>query len=54
MYECFGLNIGEAMAESAFPVVHDFPRADRPWLQKRQFARIDQAGESVLDSLAVL
>jgi hypothetical protein len=54
MYECFGLNIGEAMAVGAFPVVHDLPRADRPWPQERKFARVDQAGEPVSDSLAVL
>ncbi len=31
MYESFGLNIGEAMAVGAFPVVHAFPGADRLW-----------------------
>jgi glycosyltransferase involved in cell wall biosynthesis len=43
MYESFGLNIGEAMAVGAFPVVHDFPGADRLWPQECLFASIDEA-----------
>ncbi len=43
MYESFGLNIGEAMAVGAFPVVHDFPGADRLWPEECLFASIDQA-----------
>jgi glycosyltransferase involved in cell wall biosynthesis len=43
MYESFGLNIGEAMAVGAFPVVHDFPGADRLWPEECLFAGIDQA-----------
>ena len=31
MYESFGMNIGEAMAVGAFPVIHDFPGADLLW-----------------------
>ncbi len=43
MYESFGLNIGEAMACGAFPVIHDFPGADRLWPLECLFASIDQA-----------
>ena len=43
MYESFGLNIGEAMAVGAFPVVHDFPGADRIWPEACLFASIDDA-----------
>jgi glycosyltransferase involved in cell wall biosynthesis len=43
MYESFGLNIGEAMAMGAFPVVHDFPGADRIWPQECLFASIEEA-----------
>jgi glycosyltransferase involved in cell wall biosynthesis len=43
MYESFGLNIGEAMAVGAFPVVHDFPGADLLWPGECLFASIDEA-----------
>ena len=43
MYESFGLNIGEAMAVGAFPVVHDFPGADLLWPSECLFASIDDA-----------
>ena len=43
MYESFGLNIGEAMATGAFPVVHDFPGADTLWPEECLFAAIDAA-----------
>jgi hypothetical protein len=43
MYESFGLNIGEAMAVGAFPVVHDFPGADRLWPVECLFAGIDES-----------
>ena len=43
MYESFGLNIGEAMAVGAFPVVHDFPGADRLWPVECLFASVEQA-----------
>jgi glycosyltransferase involved in cell wall biosynthesis len=43
MYESFGLNIGEAMATGAFPVVHDFPGADCLWPEECLFASVDDA-----------
>jgi glycosyltransferase involved in cell wall biosynthesis len=43
MYESFGLNIGEAMAVGAFPVVHDFPGAEHLWPQECLFASIEEA-----------
>lgn len=43
MYESFGLNIGEAMAVGAFPVVHAFPGADRLWPNECLFASVDDA-----------
>jgi glycosyltransferase involved in cell wall biosynthesis len=43
MYESFGMNIGEAMAVGAFPVVHDFPGADRLWPNECLFAGVDDA-----------
>jgi glycosyltransferase involved in cell wall biosynthesis len=43
MYESFGMNIGEAMAAGAFPVIHAFPGADRLWPLECQFASMNQA-----------
>jgi len=43
MYESFGMNIGEAMAVGAFPVVHGFPGADRLWPEECVFASVDHA-----------
>ena len=43
MYESFGMNIGEAMATGAFPVVHFFPGADRLWPTECLFASEDEA-----------
>ena len=43
MYESFGMNIGEAMATGAFPVVHGFPGADRLWPEECLFASIEAA-----------
>jgi glycosyltransferase involved in cell wall biosynthesis len=43
MYESFGLNIGEAMAVGAYPVVHDFPGADRLWPAECLFSSVDDA-----------
>ncbi len=43
MYESFGMNIGEAMAAGAFPVVHGFPGADRLWPTDCLFASTDEA-----------
>lgn len=43
MYESFGMNIGEAMATGAFPVVHGFPGAERLWPAECLFASSDDA-----------
>jgi glycosyltransferase involved in cell wall biosynthesis len=43
MYESFGMNIGEAMATGAFPVVHAFPGADKLWPPECLFASTDEA-----------
>jgi glycosyltransferase involved in cell wall biosynthesis len=43
MYESFGMNIGEAMAAGAFPVVHGFPGADTLWPGECLFASVDDA-----------
>ncbi len=43
MYESFGLNIGEAMAVGAFPVIHDFPGAERLWPAECLFASVEDA-----------
>jgi glycosyltransferase involved in cell wall biosynthesis len=43
MYESFGMNIGEAMAVGAFPVVHHFPGAERLWPTECLFASADDA-----------
>jgi glycosyltransferase involved in cell wall biosynthesis len=43
MYESFGMNIGEAMAVGAFPVVHAFPGAERIWPNECLFASTDDA-----------
>ena len=43
MYESFGMNIGEAMATGAFPVVHAFPGAEQLWPAECLFASIDDA-----------
>lgn len=43
MYESFGMNIGEAMATGAFPVVHDFPGATTLWPPECLFASLDEA-----------
>jgi hypothetical protein len=37
------MNIGEAMAAGAFPVIHAFPGADRLWPAECLFASMDQA-----------
>jgi glycosyltransferase involved in cell wall biosynthesis len=47
MYESFGLNIGEAMAVGAFPVVHAFPGAEMLWPRECLFAGIDAAVELI-------
>lgn len=43
MYESFGMNIGEAMAVGAFPVVHRFPGADALWPVECVFCSVDEA-----------
>ncbi|MBN8875515.1 MAG: glycosyltransferase family 4 protein, partial [Rhodospirillales bacterium] len=43
MYESFGLNIGEAMAVGAFPVVHAFPGAETLWPPECLFASVEEA-----------
>ncbi len=43
MYESFGLNIGEAMACGAFPVVHDFPGAEALWPAECLFGAVEEA-----------
>jgi glycosyltransferase involved in cell wall biosynthesis len=47
MYESFGMNIGEAMAVGAFPVVHAFPGADRIWPEECLFASVEDAVASI-------
>lgn len=42
-YESFGMNIGEAMAAGAFPVIHDFPGADQLWPRECLFRTVDEA-----------
>jgi glycosyltransferase involved in cell wall biosynthesis len=43
MYESFGVNIGEAMAVGAFPVVHHFPGANLLWPSECLFSSVDDA-----------
>lgn len=50
MYESFGLNIGEAMATGAFPVVHAFPGAARLWPGECLYAGIDEAVDLITDA----
>ncbi len=47
LYESFGLNIGEAMAAGAFPVIHDFPGADELWPRECLFSTVDEAVELI-------
>ncbi len=47
LYESFGMNIGEAMAAGAFPVIHDFPGADRLWPRECLFRTVDEAVELI-------
>ena len=50
MYESFGLNIGEAMAVGAFPVVHAFPGSARLWPGECLFASVEQAVALIQDA----
>lgn len=43
LYESFGLNIGEAMAAGAFPVIHNFPGASNTWPHECLYSTIDEA-----------
>lgn len=43
LYESFGMNIGEAMASGAFPVIHDFPGARGIWPPECVFSDVDEA-----------
>lgn len=43
MYESFGMNVGEAMAVGAFPIVHHFPGADQLWPTECLFTSVDDA-----------
>lgn len=43
MYESFGMNIGEAMAVGAFPVIHAFPGADLLWPAECLFSSVEEA-----------
>lgn len=43
LYESFGMNIGEAMAAGAFPVIHDFPGAAALWPRECLYATVDEA-----------
>lgn len=47
LYESFGMNIGEAMAAGAFPVIHDFPGADRLWPSECLFTTVDEAVQMI-------
>lgn len=42
-YESFGMNIGEAMAAGAFPVIHNFPGANAVWPGECLFSTVDEA-----------
>lgn len=48
MYESFGMNIGEAMATGAFPVIHAFPGADTLWPRECLFASVGDAVALIL------
>jgi len=50
MYESFGMNIGEAMAAGAFPVIHAFPGAELLWPAECLFAGIDDAVAQILSA----
>ena len=54
MYESFGLNIGEAMAVGAFPVVHDFPGAETLWPEECLFSAMDDAVALIRSARPVL
>lgn len=47
-YESFGMNIGEAMAAGAYPVIHSFPGSNTVWPQECLFSSIDEAVSLIL------
>lgn len=49
-YESFGMNIGEAMAAGAFPVIHNFPGADQLWPHECLFSTVDEAVALIRDA----
>ncbi len=51
LYESFGMNIGEAMAAGAFPVIHDFPGADQLWPRECLFSTVDDAVALILSAV---
>jgi len=52
LYESFGMNIGEAMAAGAFPVIHDFPGADQLWPRECLFSTVDEAVALIQQAVA--
>ena len=52
LYESFGMNIGEAMAAGAFPVIHDFPGAGRLWPSECLFSSVDEAVGMIRNAVA--
>lgn len=52
LYESFGMNIGEAMAAGAFPVIHDFPGSDQLWPRECLFTTVDEAVALILQAAA--
>ena len=47
LYESFGMNIGEAMAAGAHPVIHHFPGADKIWPEECLFTTVEMAVEQI-------
>lgn len=47
LYESFGMNIGEAMAAGAYPVIHNFPGADKIWPEECLFTTVEMAVDQI-------
>lgn len=47
LYESFGMNIGEAMAAGACPVIHSFPGADKIWPEECLFTSVEMAVDRI-------
>ena len=47
LYESFGMNIGEAMAAGAYPVIHSFPGADKIWPEECLFTTVEMAVDQI-------